>query len=85
MSGIPEWKMEKIRHFKELIKEGKSIRNALRESKLAWQDYKKYKDLIWCDPEMEQYRPKDFDPSVCSGPHGSGDEGKGDESGRANI
>jgi hypothetical protein len=49
---------ERINKFKELIKQGKSVRKALEESGLHRRDYKKHYDEIWSDPELAPFKPQ---------------------------
>jgi hypothetical protein len=49
---------ERINKFKELIKQGKSVRKALEESGLHRRDYKKHYDKIWSDPELAPFKPQ---------------------------
>jgi len=63
---------EKIRCFEELVKSGYSVGKAQKECRLSSQQYKKYYDLIWSDPEMELYRPRrSFEISSSQSPQGS--------------
>ncbi|MDJ0269480.1 MAG: hypothetical protein NXY59_02825 [Aigarchaeota archaeon] len=49
---------ERVQRFKELIKQGYRVREALKESGLSGQQYKKHDHEIWSDPEMESYKPE---------------------------
>ncbi|MCR6691531.1 MAG: hypothetical protein MRT15_04000 [archaeon YNP-LCB-003-016] len=49
---------ERINKFKELIKQGKSVRKAMMESGLQPRDYKKHYDEIWSDPEIAAFKPQ---------------------------
>ena len=49
---------ERISRFKELIKQGYSVRKALAESGLGRTLYEKYYDEIWSDPELKDLKPQ---------------------------
>jgi len=49
---------KKIEKFKELIKQGYSVRKARSESKLHPSEYTKYYDDIWSDPELAPFRDR---------------------------
>jgi len=49
---------EKIKRFKELVKQGYSVNKALKEVKLSPTTYNKHRDEIWSDPEMAPFKPK---------------------------
>jgi hypothetical protein len=49
---------DKIKRFKELVRQGYTVGKALREAKLRGQEYKAHYEEIWGDPEMAQFRPK---------------------------
>lgn len=59
---------QRVERFKELVKQGSSIRKAMRECKLQPRNYKKFYDEIWSDPDMEPYRPESFRKRVAEKP-----------------
>jgi len=48
---------EKIKRFKELVKQGYSVNKALKEVKLSPTTYNKHRNEIWGDPEMAPFKP----------------------------
>ena|GEM_PF-1181517 len=58
LAPIPERLLEKVAAFKEYVKQGKGVAEALALSKLQPRDYIKYYDEIWSDPEIAPFKPK---------------------------
>lgn len=50
---------EKLDRVKELLKQGYSLRRALRDARLGWKTYHEYEEYILADPEVP--RPKKID------------------------
>lgn len=49
---------EKIARFRELIKRGYTVKQAMKESGLSRSEYERFYDEIWSDPELESLRSK---------------------------
>ena len=71
---IEEGDKDKVELFKALIREGKSVNKAMRESGLSTYKYQKYYDAIWSDPEMAEFKPQPLFPSNPTGSDSAGDE-----------
>jgi hypothetical protein len=56
--SVSEELREKFERFKELIKSGVTVREALKEAGLSAATYQKYKEVIWCSPDMKPYRSR---------------------------
>ncbi|MEM1749882.1 MAG: hypothetical protein QW088_03020 [Desulfurococcaceae archaeon] len=75
---IHEKLREKVEKFKEYVKQGKGVAEALALSKLQPRDYIKYYDEIWSDPEIAPFKPKrrrGKSNSLNEGKRGSSEEG----------
>jgi chromosome segregation ATPase len=59
---------ERAKKFKELVKSGLSVYEALRKSKLHPRYYKQHYEEIWSDPDLEKYRPERFKKKAASQP-----------------
>jgi hypothetical protein len=64
---------ERVNAFKQLIKQGYSVRKALKEAGISHGTYTKLYGEIWSDPELQPFKPKLAIPKV------GGSEVKGDK------